>query len=71
MTEYQKLEVRERWPEDADKVFTLSEYSGSGDGDVSDPVGGTIATYQRCGDRLKAEIRRIAPRIRRAVKSTG
>jgi protein-tyrosine-phosphatase len=69
MTASQKREVRERWPEDADRVFTLSEYSGSGEGDVRDPVGGPLSTYQRCGDRLKADIKRIVPRLRRAVKA--
>jgi protein-tyrosine-phosphatase len=68
MTESQKLEVRERWPEDADKVFTLSEYSGSGEGDVRDPVGGPLTSYYRTGDRLRAEIKRIVPRIRKAAK---
>jgi protein-tyrosine-phosphatase len=69
MTASQKREVRQRWPEDADKVFTLSEYSGSGEGDVRDPVGGPLSTYQRCGDRLKADIKRIVPRIRKALRS--
>ena len=69
MTASQKREVRDRWPEDADKVFTLSEYSGTGEGDVSDPVGSPLSAYQRCGDRLNADIKRIIPRLRKAVKS--
>jgi protein-tyrosine-phosphatase len=69
MTASQKHEVRARWPEDADKVFTLSEYSGSGEGDVRDPVGSPLAAYYRTGDRLKADIRRLVPRLRRAVRA--
>ncbi len=69
MTGSQKLEVRSRWPEEAAKVFTLSEYSGSGEGDVRDPVGSPPPVYYRCGERLKRETRRILPRIRRAIKA--
>lgn len=68
MTASQKREIRLRWPEDADKVFTLSEYSGTGEGDVRDPVGSPLLAYYRCGDRLRADIKRIIPRLRKAVK---
>jgi len=69
MTASQKREIRARWPEDADKVFTLSEYSGTGEGDVRDPVGSPLSAYYRCGDRLKADIKRLIPRLRKAMKS--
>ena len=69
MTASQKREVRARFPEDADKVFTLSEYSGTGEGDVRDPVGSPLPAYYRTGDRLKADIKRLIPKLRKAVRS--
>jgi len=68
MTGSQKQEIVARWPEEQDKTFTLSEYSGTGDGDVRDPVGGPLSAYYRCGDRLHAEIKRIIPRLRKATR---
>jgi len=68
MTDSQKREIQARWPEDSDKVFTLSEYSGTGEGDVRDPVGGPLSAYYRCGDRLLAEIKRLIPRLSKAVR---
>ncbi len=69
MTGSQKREIVARWPEEQDKTFTLSEYSGTGDGDVRDPVGGPLSAYYHCGDRLDAEIKRIIPRLRKTIKS--
>lgn len=68
MTAAQKQDVLARWPEAGERVFTVSEYSGSGEGDIQDPVGGPLPVYYRCGDRLGREIKRMMPRLRKAIR---
>lgn len=48
MESWHAAEVRARWPELATRVETLDL-----DGDVDDPIGGTVEDYERCLARLE------------------
>ncbi len=51
MTARHKAYLLSFFPEAADKVSTLAEYSGE-DQDVSDPFGGNLAEYEHCAAML-------------------
>ena len=73
MTELQKRAIWERWPEAGEKTFVISEISGSGGGDIPDPIGGSDATYDACARRLSTEMSKLVPRLRRLAerRTTG
>lgn len=55
--------IRDRWPGAGDKVYTISEFSGSGRVGIPDPVAGPLRAYRECGSALEDEINRIIPKI--------
>ncbi len=55
MTEPMTEVVKAMFPEAADKVTTLSRWSG-GTGDVSDPYGGTMREYESCAVEIDEKI---------------
>ncbi len=63
--------ILDMWPEAAEKVHVLSEFSGSGRRGISDPVGGPLEAYRECGKALSDEIRRIIPRVKKLHTSRG
>lgn len=52
MTATHKELLTNSYPAATGKVFTLSEFSDSGNFDVSDPYGQTIEHYQVCADEI-------------------
>lgn len=52
-------EIRERFPDTGQRVYTLGEYAGFAGLDIHDPIGGGIKAYQRCARQLKE----ILPRV--------
>ncbi len=55
MTGAMKDMVRKMYPEEEDKVLTLSEWAGE-TGDISDPFGGTLAEYKFCASEIERKI---------------
>lgn len=63
MTRAQKARILSLQPAAADRVFTLSEYTGTGGepgGDISDPIGCDLATYRRCAEGLEHATAKLA-----------
>ena len=50
------------YPEYADKIFSISEYTGCKD--ISDPYGGDINTYKRCAAEIKNAVAMLIERIK-------
>ncbi|OPX84373.1 MAG: Low molecular weight protein-tyrosine-phosphatase YwlE [Pelotomaculum sp. PtaB.Bin104] len=55
MTVTQRELVRRSLPSTAGKVFTITEYAGY-EGDVPDPIGGSVEVYRSCAGRLESLI---------------
>jgi protein-tyrosine phosphatase len=53
MTEAHKRYVTERYPHAAHKVHTLPEYVEDAAGDVEDPFGGTLETYEKTREQIQ------------------
>lgn len=51
--------ILKNYPELEDKVFTLKEYAGKEDGDIIDPFGGNLKTYEDTRDEIAHFIRKI------------
>jgi protein-tyrosine phosphatase len=67
----QQGEITGRWPEAAEKTHVISEFSGSGRGDIDDPMGKSGQAYRHCADVLADEIKRVLQRLRRLLKRKG
>ena len=53
MTRAQEDELRLRYPEAQDRVYRLTSFSGGkGAGDISDPIGGSPATYRQVAKEI-------------------
>jgi len=48
------------YPAFADKIFTLSEYTGTPGGNVNDPYGMDASTYKNCAKELRGYIEKLA-----------
>ncbi len=64
MTERHKNYLNLRWPEFADKVYTLSQFVGHLNGDVVDPFGQNVRAYSECAKQLKDLIQIAASKIK-------
>jgi protein-tyrosine-phosphatase len=67
MTGHHKVDIVMRWPDAAAKTYVLSEYTGSGRGAITDPVGGPDSAYAKCAADLSTEIERLLPNIERVA----
>ena len=47
-----------------DRLFTLKEYVGKGDGDIADPFGGSLDDYLECAEEIAECINLLAEKIR-------
>ncbi len=56
-----------RWPDAAGKTHVLSDYTGSGRGAITDPLGGSDGAYEECAAGLSDEIARLLPMLERAA----
>lgn len=65
MTESHARELRERFPDAADKVHVLGAFvqDGTERADLPDPFGGTEADYEACAARLEGWLERLADRL--------
>lgn len=59
MTRGHREAIINQWPESRDRVFTI----GRDQGDVSDPIGGPIESYQRCAQQLSRLIQEWLPEL--------
>ncbi|MDI3280582.1 MAG: low molecular weight protein arginine phosphatase [Bacillota bacterium] len=62
MTAEHKARLLSLDPQAAGKVFTLKEFAGE-EGEVEDPVGGGLETYERCAAELEELLRKIMPKL--------
>jgi protein-tyrosine-phosphatase len=69
MTQAHRDQLVERWPEAEEKVFLISEFSGSERRGITDPVGGSHELYLATARDLEDEIKRIVPRVKRVLKT--
>jgi protein-tyrosine-phosphatase len=68
MTSGQVRSLAAAWPSLQAKLHTISEFSGSGRGDIADPIGGSQTDYDQCAAALRGEIAAMIPRLRRALR---
>ena len=54
--------LRAFYPEYANKIFSISEYTGCKD--ISDPYGGDINTYKKCASEIKNAVDMLIERIK-------
>jgi protein-tyrosine-phosphatase len=67
MTRDHRDEIGLRWPDAAEKTYVLSDYTGSGRGDVDDPMCGPPGAYIACAADLSDEISRMLPALERTI----
>lgn len=60
MTHAHKQAILQNFGDVQYKLFTLKEYTTVTDGDVSDPYGGTVQTYQKTFEQLQQLIGQIS-----------
>lgn len=65
MTRHHKQRLLEMYPEQAGKIFALSEYSGI-EGDIEDPIGLGLEAYEACARDLEQHLRKILDRWQEA-----
>ena len=63
MTEAHKKLVMQNYPEAADRIFSLKEFVEGKKEDVSDPYGGSLATYTSTFNELKRLLDKLADKI--------
>jgi protein-tyrosine phosphatase len=63
----QKYEIMERWPDAAERIHVISDFSGSGRTDIDDPIGGPEQAYFECADLLADEAKRILSKLKRML----
>ena len=54
MTSSHRLAIVRRWPEAASRTFPLR----TDEGDIHDPIGGTIGVYRECAEELEKDLRK-------------
>ena len=68
MTGDQRERLAKAWPGSEDKTVVMSEFSGSGGGEIADPIGGPLEAYVECAGRLLAEAKMVVPRLGTMLK---
>jgi protein-tyrosine-phosphatase len=69
MTRSHKHEIDMMWPDAAEKTHAISDYTGSGRGRITDPIGGPDSAYEACAADLSDEIARMLPKLARTMES--
>ncbi len=64
MSGIQKEKLLELYPQETVNLYTLTEYNGSGNGDIVDPIGGNLPEYRQCFDILMSEIEKAVSVIK-------
>lgn len=59
MTETHKSYLTLQYVDSQEKIFTLSEYAGEENCDVSDPFGGSLQEYKSCAKQLERLLEKI------------
>lgn len=59
MEGYHQERIIADFPEVADKVFLLKDFSGAGTGDVEDPIGLEEEDYRACKDEIKGYLQTL------------
>lgn len=67
MTDAQKRQIVEKWPALESKTMTISEFSGSKNKSIADPLGGSVDVYLDCARVIRDEVRRIVKKIARTT----
>lgn len=63
MTKSHKNFLIQSIPKYAQKVYTLKEFAGLGEGDISDPFGGDVDVYRKAFNEIKESVNRIVEKI--------
>lgn len=63
MTESHRKFLLQNFPEYATKIYTLKEFANGSTADVSDPYGGSLATYQSTFNELHGLINQVAEKL--------
>lgn len=56
MTKFHKYVLLARFPEISNKTFTLNEFVGSDNLDISDPVGKSLLRYRQCAQEINSSL---------------
>lgn len=64
MTKHHKNFLIAKFPDAADKIFTLSYFACSDNYDIIDPFGGNLEIYKKCADEIYSLIKIIAVKIK-------
>jgi protein-tyrosine-phosphatase len=67
MTRSHRKDIGTRWPDALGKTYVLSEYTDSGRGSITDPLGGPESGYLQCAADLDDEIARMLPELARTL----
>jgi protein-tyrosine-phosphatase len=67
MTRPVKLAVKALVSEAEGKVYTLGEYAGEPQTEISDPIGGSLADYRKCRDDIKGLLIKAVERLKREI----
>ena len=59
MEAVQKEKILEECGDAVKNLYLLTEYNGSGNGDISSPHGGDLIEYGRCFETLKREVEKV------------
>jgi protein-tyrosine-phosphatase len=65
----QRDAITERWPEVDDRTHVICDYTTSPRRRIADPMGQPVEVYRECARELSDEIRRVVPRVKRALKA--
>ena len=65
MTHAHKAAILEKFPAAFDKTYTLAEYAGFGNGDVSDPFGRDEAFYHATFDLIKKAVNVVLEKLKK------
>ena len=65
MTHAQKAEVLGKFPAAFDKTYTLTEYAGFGNGEVSDPFGGDAIAYSETFSLIKEAVNVVLEKLKK------
>ncbi|WP_353854330.1 low molecular weight protein arginine phosphatase [Bacillus sp. Bos-x628] len=68
MTSQHKQLILEQYEDTEGKVFTLKEFATGIDGDVSDPFGGSLSTYQETRDELEDLLYQLAEKLEKDIE---
>ncbi len=65
----QRDDITQRWPDVSDRTFVICDYTSSSRRRIADPVGHAADVYVECARDLDDEIKKVLPRVKRALKA--